>query len=120
MGREQIEAHARADVTWHRPSWRLGGRATEERIWRDVFGLFGDERHQSPPPPRPRSKAEEMMAVLELDGGFTLAELKSRYKALAKQHHPDLNGGDKNAEERLKLINQAYTFLREQRLYADV
>jgi len=44
-------------------------------------------------------------------------ELKRRYKNLAKEHHPDLHGGDKAAEERLKLINEAYTFLLEQRLY---
>ncbi|HEX6012623.1 MAG TPA: DnaJ domain-containing protein [Geminicoccaceae bacterium] len=59
-----------------------------------------------------------MMSRLELAGGFTLAELKRRYKRLAKQHHPDLHGGDKAAEERLKLINEAYTYLVEQRLYA--
>ena len=58
------------------------------------------------------------MARLGLAAGFTLAELKRRYKKLAKEHHPDLHGGDKAAEERLKLINEAYTFLREQRLYA--
>jgi len=28
-----------------------------------------------------------------------------------KRFHPDANGGDKTAEERLKRINQAYTFL---------
>ena len=39
------------------------------------------------------------------------AELKARYKQLAKRHHPDLHGGDKRAEERLKLINEAYTYL---------
>ena len=41
-------------------------------------------------------------------------EIKARYKALAKLHHPDANGGDKAAEERLKSINQAYTLLKSQ------
>jgi curved DNA-binding protein CbpA len=48
-----------------------------------------------------------------LEHDATHDELKARYKELCKQHHPDLNGGDKDAEERLKLINEAYTYLRE-------
>jgi len=47
-----------------------------------------------------------------LTGPVTLHEVKARYKELVKRHHPDTNGGDKEAEERLKLINQAYTTLK--------
>ena len=43
----------------------------------------------------------------------TELELKNRYKQLVKKHHPDANGGDKEAEERLKIINEAYTTLRK-------
>ena len=38
--------------------------------------------------------------------------MKTRYKDLAKRHHPDRNNGDRSAEERLKTINQAYSMLR--------
>ena len=38
--------------------------------------------------------------------------LKARYKVLVKQHHPDAHGGDKDAEEKLKIINQAYATLK--------
>ena len=54
-----------------------------------------------------------MLAVLDLPPDVTLKELKARYKQLAKRHHPDLHGGDKKAEERLKLINEAYTYLMD-------
>ena len=87
------------------------------QTWRDLFELFGEDERPRPPQ-RPRSKPEEMMGRLGLEGGLTLAELKRRYKQLAKKHHPDLHGGDRAAEERLKLINEAYTYLQEQRLYA--
>ena len=50
--------------------------------------------------------------------GVTRMELKTRYKKLVKLHHPDLHGGDKKAEERLKLINEAYTYLLESDLFA--
>ena len=127
MRRDEIEAHQRADTTWHRPTWRFGGLPGGDaggRPWHDAYGLFGDEDgpggagRPRTPPPRPLTKAQQMMAVLGIEEGFTLDELKSRYKALAKRHHPDLNGGDKAAEERLKSINEAYTYLRKQHLYA--
>ena len=38
--------------------------------------------------------------------------IKARYKALVKRHHPDANGGDREAEERLKVINEAFTTLK--------
>jgi curved DNA-binding protein CbpA len=31
---------------------------------------------------------------------------------LVKLHHPDAHGGDKVAEEKLKIINQAYATLK--------
>ena len=40
------------------------------------------------------------------------SQIKARYRELAKIHHPDINGGDKVAEETLKRINQAYTTLK--------
>ena len=51
------------------------------------------------------------MATMDLKPPLTIAVLKTRYKILVKQHHPDANGGDKQAEERLKNINQAYDLL---------
>jgi DnaJ domain len=119
MSPGEIDRHRRADVTWHRPTWRYGTAFGFADGWQDVFGLFGEGPGESRRPRSgPRSKAEEMMSRLDLENGFTLAELKRRYKRLAKQHHPDLHGGDKAAEERLKLVNEAYTYLLEQRLYA--
>jgi len=43
---------------------------------------------------------------------FTPVRLKARYKMLVKEHHPDAHGGDKAAEEKLKIINQAYATLK--------
>ena len=47
-----------------------------------------------------------------------MGELKNRYKILARQHHPDTNGGDRASEERFKTINVAYTVLRTHLLAA--
>ncbi len=43
----------------------------------------------------------------------TAAQVKSAYLKLAKKHHPDLNPGDKKAEERFKAINAANDLLSD-------
>jgi curved DNA-binding protein CbpA len=39
--------------------------------------------------------------------------VKKQYKRLVKENHPDKNGGDAHAEERLKDINLAYSLIRK-------
>ncbi len=49
--------------------------------------------------------------VLGLKPGASEEEIKKAYKVLAKKYHPDLNPGDKKAEEKFKEINEAYRIL---------
>ena len=58
------------------------------------------------------AELREPLATLGLSWPTTLEAVKARYKELAKRHHPDANGGDRAAEERLKVINLAYAALR--------
>jgi curved DNA-binding protein CbpA len=55
----------------------------------------------------------DALAIMKLSPPLTADAIKRRYKELVKQHHPDANGGDKLAEERLKAINQAYATLMQ-------
>src|SRR6202030_134192 len=92
---------------------------------RDHFGVFsggrghrnGHDRGRSDERGRDSvsralSAREQALAVFEIEPPFTLVRLKARYKALVKLHHPDAHGGDKAAEEKLKIINQAYATLK--------
>src|SRR5829696_5490122 len=40
-------------------------------------------------------------------------ELKKAYRRLARKYHPDVNPGDKSAEERFKLITEAHDVLSD-------
>ncbi len=51
--------------------------------------------------------------VLGLGKNATDAEIKSAYRKLAKKYHPDLNPGDKTAEEKFKEVNEANDVLSD-------
>ena len=53
------------------------------------------------------------MRTMALKPPLTLTRLKARYKELVKELHPDANGGDRAAEDRLKEINEAYATLKQ-------
>jgi molecular chaperone DnaJ len=52
--------------------------------------------------------------VLGVAKGASEAELKSAFRKLAMQHHPDKNPGDKAAEAKFKELNEAYQVLSDQ------
>ena len=45
--------------------------------------------------------------VLGLQKGASEEEIKKAYRKLAKQYHPDLHPGDKEAEAKFKEVNEA-------------
>lgn len=51
--------------------------------------------------------------VLGVSRGASEADIKSAYRKLAKQYHPDKNAGDEKAAERFKEIGEAYAVLSD-------
>ncbi|MEY4746378.1 MAG: DnaJ2 protein, partial [Cyanobacteriota bacterium] len=54
-------------------------------------------------------------SVLCLEPGADASNLKRAFRAQARRWHPDLNGNDPLAEERFKLVNEAYAVLSDPR-----
>ena len=117
MSEEEVEHHRRTDTVWQRPSWPFGGpsakheRQIEDELRREFAGIF-DDGPKPCRPAKPQSEHERALAVLDLEADADAIQIKARYIKLVKQLHPDANGGNPEAEERLKVVNLAYTTLK--------
>jgi hypothetical protein len=132
MSTDDIARYQKDAVTGHRPTWKMGmngGRPTMrshsarfEPGFGDaddplgVFRHFGgraDGEHLRARETRVIRNAErKALEVLGLEPDATTAEIKVRFKALVKRHHPDANGGDRSTEDKLREIIQAYNYLK--------
>ena len=130
MNTDDIARYQRDAVVGHRPTWKMGMNGTGKATGLshaarfgpafsgadDPFGLFGDAKngdHLRRRETRVIHNAErKALDTLGLEGEATTAEIKVRFKTLVKQHHPDVNGGDRSSEDRLREIIAAYKYLK--------
>jgi hypothetical protein len=120
MSEAEVQDHILDSAYGFRPTWRYdadGNMAerlretawqtynfTDEKPRQDYKRKLSEEQSRTP--------EAEALAIMDLEPPVTLAAIKTRYKQLAKKHHPDLNKGCKDSEELLKHINMAYTILK--------
>jgi hypothetical protein len=129
MSTDDIARYQREAVVGHRPTWKMGmnggkptGRSRAARFGpafegtSDPFGLFDDAQNGEHLRRREthviRNAERRALDTLGFDGPATTAEIKVRFKELVKRHHPDVNGGDRSSEDRLREIIQAYNYLK--------
>ena len=61
----------------------------------------------------PSVQFKDYYKTLEIGRDASQEEVKAAYKRLARKYHPDLNPGDKQAEERFKEANEAHEVLAD-------
>jgi hypothetical protein len=122
MDDSEIQQFRLDAITGHRPTWQLGKRAAKARTGqspisaKDSHALFGEDGDEIKVrrPERQLTRLQIIaMDTLQLAHNATLIEIKARYKELVKRFHPDANGGDRGAEERLKQVIKAYGVLKQ-------
>ncbi len=118
MSEKDVENHMASSIYGDRPTWKYGVQGDAADI---LYGrAWQAYNYTEQEPPRQKngfaaqgnSPEHEAMAMMGLNPPLTLESIKTRYKELAKKHHPDLNGGCEKSEELLKQINMAYTILK--------
>jgi hypothetical protein len=129
MSAEDIARYQKEAVIGHRPTWKMGmngGRpASRSHSSRfrpeftpadDPFGLFGStgarSQRRAAETRTVRNAERKALDTLGLEPDASAQEVKTRFKALVKRHHPDANGGDRSSEDRLREIIQAYNYLK--------
>ena len=132
MNADAVARYQKDALTGHRPTWKMGangtkgkGRTAEADLEgaADPFSMFSElnGRGRWRPGPGAEAKVEtrkvmnaerKALQVMGLTAEATLEQVKAKYKALVKQHHPDANGGDRSTEDKLREIIQAYKYLK--------
>ena len=132
MSTDDIAKYQRDAVVGHRPTWKMGMnggkpsmRSHSARFSPDMNGAddpLGLFRHFGGQADSERLRRRETrvihnaerkaLYVLGLEPEATTHDIKGRFKALVKRHHPDANGGDRSTEDRLREIIQAYKYLK--------
>ncbi|HXZ67886.1 MAG TPA: J domain-containing protein [Alphaproteobacteria bacterium] len=125
---DEVRAFQAGASTGHRPTWRFGtiGSASGLGLNRkggglggfaDPFGLFGGfgrrQTSSSEPTKRQLTKRQtRAFEVFDIDQSAGKEAIRTQFKALVKRFHPDVHGGDKGMEERLREVIEAYQILR--------
>ena len=133
MNADAVARYQKDALTGHRPTWKMGANGSRGKgkgasaedfdAASDPFSMFSElnGRGRWRPGPGAEAKAEtrkvfnaerKALQVMGLGPDATLEDVKIKYKALVKQHHPDANGGDRSTEDRLIEIIKAYNYLK--------
>lgn len=128
MNDAQVDEFRKDSITGHRPTWKVGANAwahgTRDNMsggetagagMNDHFAARARSARSAPPETRRQLRPLERKAMrtLDLPEGTSREDIKSRFKALVKLHHPDANGGDSRSEDKLREIIQAYNYLKQ-------
>lgn len=132
-----VEAQMEADKVWERPTRPFReavegrrGDPPEAEAWarfgiNDPMEVLGQNATQNPVkgngdrsrrlPPTERKAIE----ILDAKDFWTKSEIRKQYKVLVKDLHPDMNGGKRDDEDRLREVVWAWDQIKISRSFKD-
>ena len=133
MNENEVLDYQKDAATGHRPTWSMGvhgsdanapenlRQAQDAGAAHDPFELLKGIRGRGNGNVNPEAAKRRMISkgarkhlqALNLDENATPDEIKIKFKALVKLHHPDHNGGDRSSEERFREVLTAYNYLKQ-------
>ncbi len=129
MNEAQVRAYQASSAVGDRPTWSFeasrnsreaaAARAGSDRQFNDPLGLFAAARRKAEQAAADRKigKLERnALADLDLDATAEGPAIRTRYIELVKRCHPDSNGGDRSAENKLQRVIKAYQVLKKAKL----
>lgn len=117
LGPDDFKRAHQTHPSWDGPTFpfRMNPEDLANLRMKDTTGIFsGDPRFSrfTSAPSRDgkplSADAMKALATLGLPENASSEDIKTRYKALLKQYHPDANGGDRRGEKRMQAVIAAY------------
>ena len=118
MNDNQIYEFIKSDMTWHKPTQGFSSSDNFFKVlWNNVLNEGFDDlkfkKHLNNDRNLKFNNNDiKAFAVLGISVGLKWDKIQQKFKKLVKKFHPDINSGDKNYEEKLKVITLAYTQLK--------
>ncbi|MGB0505565.1 MAG: DnaJ domain-containing protein [Pikeienuella sp.] len=132
---EELEAQRKADLAWDRPTWKMGEKQgaskgpeghADGQAWRrfgfdDPMDVLGDNATINPGGAAEAKRARRRMLpkneqsaleILGLPDDVKRPDIRAQYRALVKDLHPDMNGGERKDEDRLRDVLWAWDQLK--------
>ena len=118
MNDDQVINFLKSDMIWHKPTQSFSSSDNFFKVlWNntlkdefDKANLKGEYNHMN------QFKFDnndiKAFGILGVSVGLKWEKIQDKFKTLVKKFHPDINLGNKQYEEKLKLITLAYTQLK--------
>jgi hypothetical protein len=118
MSEMELERYWQDAPHGHRKTWKRDGMAFDPRKLSEAvqrgFADYFTDGEMDPEIARQRiqlnQETKKALAILDLNWPITAEEVKTQFKKLVKQYHPDVNKRP-DAEDRFKAITEAYGLL---------
>ena len=118
MNDEEINEFIKADMTWHKPTQNFSAQDNFFKIlWNNTLNdeFAKNDKSNGYYKMRHFTYSEKDLKAFEILGipaRNSWHKIREKFKKLVKKFHPDMNSGNKNFEEKLKVITLAYTQLK--------